>query len=75
MTIGNQTYSVGDLFTTSKSRGQFFAHKAFIRQKYGQAELDRLEYLSKKLVVQRRDDWYLKKIDEYNSKLTSLKEG
>ena len=58
-----------------KSRGQFFAHKAFIRQKYGQAELDRLKYLSKKLVVQRRDDWYLKKIDEYNSKLTSLKEG
>jgi Bacteriophage Lambda NinG protein len=56
-----------------KSRGQFFAHKAFIRQKYGQAELDRLEYLSKKVVIQRRDDWYLEKIEGYKQKLASLK--
>jgi hypothetical protein len=56
-----------------KSLGQFFAHKAFIRNKYGQVELDRLEYLSKKLVIQRRDDWYLDRIALYTQKLAELK--
>jgi hypothetical protein len=56
-----------------KSLGQFYAHKAFIRQKYGQAELDRLEYISKKLVVQRRDEWYIQKIEYYKKKIEEIK--
>jgi hypothetical protein len=39
---------------------------------YGEEELNRLEYLSKKIVVQRRDDWYIKKINEYNKKFDEL---
>ena len=56
-----------------KSKGQIFTHKAFIRRFYGKVELNRLEYLSKQLEIQRRDDWYIKKIDEYKKKIEELK--
>jgi hypothetical protein len=54
------------------NHGEIYAHKMYIRMVYGQDELDRLEYLSKKLVIQRRDDWYLKMIDEYTKRLNDL---
>ena len=55
-----------------KTRGQQTWHKQYIRQNYGENELLRLEYLSQKLVVQRRDEWYLEKIEEYKNKLEGL---
>jgi len=55
-----------------KTLGRQYAHKMYIRMTYGQAELDRLEYLSKKLVIQRRDDWYLDKIELYTKKLAEM---
>ena len=55
------------------NHGEIYAHKMYIRMTYGQDELDRLEYLSKKVVIQRRDDWYKEKIEYYTQKLAELK--
>ena len=54
------------------NNGEIYAHKMYIRMTYGQVELDRLEYLSKQLVIQRQDDWYQGKIDFYKKKLEEL---
>lgn len=55
-----------------RTHGRQYAHKLYIKMIYGEEELNRLEYLSKKIVVQRRDDWYIKKINEYNKKFDEL---
>jgi hypothetical protein len=52
--------------------GRQYTHKMYIKMTHGEEELNRLQYLSGKLVIQRRDDWYLEKIEYYSQKLKAM---
>ncbi len=55
-----------------KTHGRQYAHELYIKMTYGETEYLRLKYLSQKLVIQRRDDWYREQIDLYRGKLAEL---
>jgi hypothetical protein len=55
-----------------KTHGRQYAHEMYIKMTYGEDELLRLRYLSQKLVIQRRDDWYRERIDYYRGKIAEL---